>query len=116
MASKDTQFKKGNKAGKGRKKGSKNKVSKRVLNAIYKSLEDADESLKLLKDEDLATYWRIVAAQIPKDLDINNSGNISVTVVHYSEDDEYQPVNVAQRNEKKLNGDGGACLDGLSKS
>ncbi len=105
MASKDTQFKKGNKAGQGRRKGSKNKVSKRVLNAIYKSLEDADESLSLLKSEDLATYWRIVAAQIPKDLDINHSGNVSVTVVDYSEDDEYQPVNVTQRKEERLNGD-----------
>lgn len=88
MPSSDTQFKPGHKRGRGRKKGSKNKVSKRVLNAIYKSLDDADESLKLLKDKDLAAYWRIVAAQIPKDLDINHSGNISVTVVNYSEDDK----------------------------
>ena len=88
MGSKDTQFKKGNGGGPGRPKGSKNKVSKRVLNAIYKSLEDADESLNLLKSEDLAAYWRIAAAQIAKDLDINYSGDISVTIVDYSEDDE----------------------------
>ncbi len=87
MPSKDTQFKKGHK-GPGRPKGSKNKVSKRVLDAIYKSLEDADDSLNLLKTEDLAAYWRIAAAQIAKDLDINYSGDISVTIVDYSEDDE----------------------------
>ena len=73
MASKDTQFKKGNKAGKGRRKGSKNKVSKRALDAIYKSLEDADESLKLLKSEDLAAYRRVIAGLIRKDLDVSNS-------------------------------------------
>ncbi len=88
MGSKDTQFKKGNGGGPGRPKGSKNKVSKRVLDAIYKSLEDADESLNLLKSEDRAAYWRIAAAQIAKDLDINYSGDISVTIVDYSEDDE----------------------------
>ncbi len=88
MASKDTKFKNGHAGGPGRPKGSKNKVSKRVLNAIYKSLEDADESLKLLKKGDLSAYWRIAAAQIPKDLDINHSGNISISVIDYAEGDE----------------------------
>ena len=87
MPKEDTQFKKGNKYG-GRKKGSKNKVSKRVLDAIYKSLEDADESFNLLKKEDLAAYWRIASAHIAKDLDINYSGDVSITIVDYSEDDE----------------------------
>ncbi len=88
MPREDTQFKKGNKAGKGRKKGSKNKVSKRVLNAIYKSLEDADDSLNLLKSEDLAAYWRIAAAQIPKDFDVKNSGDVTVQIVRYSDLDK----------------------------
>lgn len=89
MASKDTQFKKGQSGNKkGRPKGSKNKVSKRVLNAIYKALEDADESINLLKGKDVAAFWRIAAAQVPKDFDINHFGNISITVVDYSEDDE----------------------------
>ena len=88
MPSSDTQFKPGHNRAKGRKKGSKNRVSKRVLNAIYESLEDADESLKLLKSEDLAAYWRIAAAQIPKDLDVKHSGDVTVNVVDYSDDDE----------------------------
>ena len=88
MPREDTQFKKGNKAGKGRKKGSKNKVSKRVLNAIYRSLEDADDSLNLLKSEDLAAYWRIAAAQIPKDFDVKNSGDVTVQIVRYSDLDK----------------------------
>lgn len=88
MPSKDTQFVKGQSGNKkGRPKGSKNKVSKRVLNAIYRSLEDADESLKLLKSEDLAAFWRIAAAQVPKDLDVNHSGELNVSVVAYIDDD-----------------------------
>ena len=88
MPSSDTQFKPGHKLAKGRKKGSKNRVSKRVLNAIYRSLEDADESLNLLKSEDLAAFWRIAAAQIPKDLDVKHSGDVNVSIVDYKPDDE----------------------------
>lgn len=87
MPREDTQFKPGHKLGKGRKKGSKNKVSKRVLNALYKSLEDADDSLKLLKGKDLAAFWRIAAAQIPKDLDVRHSGDVTVQVVNYEDTD-----------------------------
>ena len=87
MPSSDTQFKPGHKRAKGRKKGSKNRVSKRVLNAIYKSLEDADTSLKDLKDKDLGAYWRIAAAQVPKDIDVGVSGGVSVRVVKYSDDE-----------------------------
>ena len=88
MPSSDTYFKPGHKLAKGRKKGSKNRVSKRVLNAIYKSLDDANDSIKLLKDNDLATYWRIAAAQVPKDLDVKHSGDVSVRVVNYADEPE----------------------------
>lgn len=86
MPSSDTQFKPGNKAGKGRKKGSKNKVSKRVLDAIYKSLADADITIEDLKNKDLAAYWRIAAGQVPKDIDVGVSGGVSVRVVNYEDD------------------------------
>ena len=85
MPSSDTQFKPGHKRGKGRKKGSKNKVSKKVLNAIYENLEDADASLKRLKSENLAAFWRIAAAQIPKDLDIQQTSNVQVSVIQYAD-------------------------------
>ena len=89
MPSSDTQFKKGNKAGKGRKKGTKNKISKVALNAIYRDLTDnAGDSIELLRDTDLSTYWRVIAGLIPKDLDVKYSGDVSVRVVQYSEDDE----------------------------
>ncbi len=87
MPSSDTQFKPCHKRGKGRKKGSKNKISKVALNAIYRDLTDnAGDSIELLRDTDLSTYWRVIAGLIPKDLDINHSGNISITVVDYAED------------------------------
>ncbi len=80
-------FEKGHEKVGGRVKGSKNKVSKRVLNALFENLKDAPESLKLLKGKDLAAFWRIAAAQIPKDLDVNHSGNINISVVDYQEDE-----------------------------
>ena len=87
MPREDTQFKKGHKGG-GRKKGSKNKISKVALNAIYRDLQDnAGDSIELLRDKDLSTYWRVIAGLIPKDLDINHSGNISITVVDYVDDE-----------------------------
>ena len=86
MPSSDTQFKKGNK---GRKKGSKNKISRVALNAIYRDLQDnAGDSIKLLRDTDLSTYWRVIAGLIPKDLDINHSGNINISVIDYQDDDD----------------------------
>ena len=89
MSNKDTQFKPGNKAGKGRKKGSKNKISKVVLNAIYRDLTDnAGDSIELLRETDLSTYWRVIAGLIPKDLDVKYSGDVSVRVVQYGEDDK----------------------------
>ena len=89
MPSKDTQFVKGQSGNKkGRPKGSKNKVSKKVLNAIYRALDDADDSLNQLKDKDLAAFWRIAAAQVPKDLDVNHSGNINISVIDYQDDTE----------------------------
>jgi len=86
MPSSDTQFKKGNK---GRRSGSKNRISKVALNAIYKDLrENAGASIELLRDKDLATYWRVIAGLIPKDLDINHSGNLNVSVIAYEDDTE----------------------------
>ena len=83
---KATQFKKGEG---GRKKGSKNKISRVALNAIYRDLQDnAGDSIELLRDKDLSTYWRVIAGLIPKDLDINHSGNLNVSVIAYQDDDE----------------------------
>ena len=89
MPSSDTQFKPGHKHGKGRKKGSKNKISKVALNAIYRDLTDnAGDSIVLLRDTDLSTYWRVIAGLIPKDLDIKHSGNINISVIDYHDDTE----------------------------
>jgi lysophospholipid acyltransferase (LPLAT)-like uncharacterized protein len=84
MPREDTQFKPGHKRSKGRPRGSKNKISKRALNAIYKSLEDAEDDIEILKDMDKATYWRIVAGLIPKDIDLQ--AQIS--------GDKHRPINI----------------------
>ena len=99
MARKDTQFKKGNKQGKGRPKGSKNKISKRVLDAAYKSLgEDAFEYMDMLKDTDLSTYWRLMFGLIPKDIDLHADIDARITTpitVNFIESDKGKDEPVA---------------------
>ncbi len=111
MPRSDTQFKKGHK-GPGRPKGSKNKITKAFLKALTEDFaEHGVEVIKLLREKDPGLYLRIVAQLIPKDIDVRHSGDVTVQVVNYSEADEYQPVNVTQRKEEKLNGDTAALRD-----
>ena len=64
-------FKKGNKFGKGRQKGSKNKLSQKFIEVLYADFkENGQEAIDLLRDTDLATYARIIASLVPKDIDI----------------------------------------------
>ena len=78
-----TVFKKGEG---GRKKGSRNKITKKYLDALAKAFDpNVIEKIKKTKPD---VYIKLYSQLVPKDLDINHSGNISVTVVDYSEDDE----------------------------
>ncbi len=96
---------------KGREKGSKNKITKAFLKALTEDFaEHGVEVIKRLREKDPGLYLRIVAQLVPKNLDINHTGTINVQVVDYA-DDEYQPVSVTQRKEKKLNGDTAALRD-----
>ena len=86
MSSTDTQFKKGNKAGKGRKKGSRNKITKKYFDTLDIAWDpDVIEEIKKDRPD---VYIKLYSQLVPKDLDINHSGNISISVVDYSEDDE----------------------------
>ena len=82
MSNKDTQFKAGNKSGKGRPKGSKNKLTKAWLRGLQADfLPNEAQVFKDLRENDLSTYARLIAALVPKDLDVKYSGDITVQVV-----------------------------------
>ena len=85
MPSSDTQFKKGHP---GRAKGSKNKITKAYLKALTADfMEHGQAVLERVRSESPDVYMRLVAQLTPKDLDIKHSGDITVQVVNYSEED-----------------------------
>ncbi len=87
MGSKDTQFKPGNKAGKGRRKGSKNKITELYLDILRKDIaEHGEEVLERVRKEQPAVYIKLPAALVPRDLDVKYSGDITVQVVNYEDD------------------------------
>ena len=89
MPSSDTQFKPGHA---GRPKGAKNKLAKTYLKDLYEIyLEGGKEALKRVMEERPDVYLKLVAQLLPRDLDIKHSGDITVQVVNYS-DDELVPV------------------------
>jgi len=97
---------------KGREKGSKNKITKAYLDIFLKDIQEhGKEVLERVRKERPDVYLKLAAMLVPRNLDVNHSGSVNVQVVNYSEDDEYQPVNVVQRQERKLNGDAAALRD-----
>ncbi len=90
MAREDTQFKKGQSGNpKGRKKGSKNKLTKAWLKGLQADfLPNEAQVFKDLRENDLSTYARLIAALVPKDLDVQHTGTINVKVVDYADLDE----------------------------
>jgi len=89
MGSKDTQFKKGNGGGPGRPKGAKNKLAKAYLKDLHEVyLEGGKEALKQVKEERPEGFLSLVARLLPKDLDVNHSGDITLQVVNYEDESE----------------------------
>ncbi len=89
MASKNTQFQKGNGGGPGRPKGAKNKLAKAYLKDLHEVyLEGGKEALKQVKDERPEGFLSLVARLLPKDLDVKHSGDITVQVVNYEDESE----------------------------
>ncbi len=85
MPREDTQFKKGEG---GRMKGARNKFSQAFIKDVAKSwAEHGVQTLETLREKRPDAYVKTAAALIPKDLDINHSGNINISVVDYQDDD-----------------------------
>ena len=95
MPSKDTQFKKG-KSGNpnGRKKGSRNKITEAWLKALGADfIPNKAQVFKDLRESDLSTYARLIAALVPKDWDVKNSGDVTVQIVKYADLDKEENQN-----------------------
>ncbi len=89
MGSKDTQFKAGSSGGPGRPKGARNKITKAYLDAVAKSFaKNGPEVLEIIKEKRPDVYMKLVAALVPKDLDVKHSGDLTIQVVNYTDDDE----------------------------
>jgi len=79
---KDTRFKKGQSGNpKGRKKGSRNKITKAYLNALRKDfLEHGESTLKKVREKDPKAYMKLVADLVPKEVDLDPQGNGDVSL------------------------------------
>ena len=85
MAREDTQFKKGQSGNpKGRKKGSKNRLTKAYLKDLYGIyLEVGKEGLQRLCEERPEVFFKLVDGKVPKDLDIKQSGDVQINIVRF---------------------------------
>ena len=88
MASKDTQFKAGSSGGPGRPKGSKNKITKAYLDTIVEAFDKCGaEVVDRLIEKRPDVFLKLVAQLVPKDLDVKHSGDLTIQIVQYSDDD-----------------------------
>ena len=69
--------------GRGRPKGSTNRVTKTIKEAVLQSFEDvgAAEYLRRVAEDDPRTYLQVVAKIIPAELHATHQGDVSLTVV-----------------------------------
>ena len=87
MGSKATQFQTGNSGGPGRPKGSKNKLSESFLHDLLEHyLEEGKAVIKRVCEERPEVYIQLIARLIPKDLDIKHSGDVTVQIVNFADE------------------------------
>ena len=83
---KATRFKKGEG---GRKKGSRNKLTKVYLKLLDAALgEHGKEALDKIIDTRPDVFLKLVGALVPKDMDVRHSGDVTVNLVNYEDDDK----------------------------
>lgn len=87
MPSEDTQFKPGESGNPaGRPKGSRNKLSQAVIDAWCADVaEHGPEVIKRLREDDPATYARISASLVPKNLELDVDAKLEVSLVSYAD-------------------------------
>ena len=86
MASSDTQFKKGEG---GRPKGARNKFSKRFIEDFAGDWKkNGQQVIEKVRETKPDAYLKTATSLIPKDLDVNLTGNINISVIDYAEGDE----------------------------
>ena len=88
MGNENTRFKPGQSGNpKGRKKGSRNKVTKVYLELLAKEITDyGAQAIETVRKDSPDVLLKLAAALVPKDLDINHSGGVSVRVVKYTDE------------------------------
>ena len=87
MAREDTQFRTGKaNPSKGRVKGSRNKITKKYLDSLLKAYDP--DVIDKIKEKRPDVYIKLYSQLVPKDLDVNHSGNISISVIDYQDDPE----------------------------
>ncbi len=88
-------FQPGNTLGKGRPKGSHNKITKQTEDMLAKLTggPKAFKSLEALRDKQPAVFWRIVASLLPKQVEaaVNHSSGVSFRMFMPGEADNEQP-------------------------
>ena len=88
MPSSDTQFKKGHTKSGGRKRGTRNKLTDAWIKDLYEVYQDVGkEKLKQAMEERSDVVMKHIAALVPKDVDVKHSGDVTINIVDYKDDD-----------------------------
>ena len=84
MPSSDTQFKKGIKP-KGRPKGARNKLTTAYIKLLRDTFDGrGQQALDNVKDD---MFLKLVGQLIPKDVDVKHSGDVTINIVDYQDDE-----------------------------
>ncbi len=72
---------------KGREKGSKNKITQAYLDSFAADyLEHGPAVIEWVRENEPGVYLKLAAALVPKDLDVQHSGDVNIRIVKYADD------------------------------